>query len=585
MLLLLSLKRCFRLLNSMRNFFVFLFLCLSLTLHASPEALARRVQAHLLIGDPKNAAQEAKRALQHYPNEALLFEMGIKSFAACGNESEMVALWEAYHEQNRERSLEQDLLEEMCWGILKKGRQAPGLSSQLISIIGSALTRDMRALPFILEGMRHSNAHIRSVSVQLASLYGDHPLRDQLTHLFHRENVLEVRLQVIRAIGKLKLETLLSELVQIVADSKTGAQEKLAAIEAIVNMRECVDREELEVLVNSKRAGLRQLACEVIAHCELKQHADLLPTLFFDGQPDVRAAALKTYGILREPVTETIKRLALRSLDPTVGITAAWVWLINEPEGGERGILRWLEHDQAHVRAVAASAVAASGKYGTSLAKKVLPHTTDSYVKANLALALIGQREGCDQACQILEQFLQNSREKWMLSEKGIFHTLEKSTLAHNPAIPNYPEVVNQTVRLEILNLLAILSSPGAQEALKTFLKEQRWGVTGLAAETLLGEGDENAIELVRELLHDPDREVRSEAALVLATWARDPTALPTLLEVYHQGDRQLKIKILEALGRIGDKEAIPFLIQRLKEPSLLLRMIAASVLIQTLNH
>jgi len=128
------------------------------------------------------------------------------------------------------------------------------------------------------------------------------------------------------------------------------------------------------------------------------------------------------------------------------------------------------------------------------------------------------------------------------------------------------------------------LEYPGAHEAIKTFLKQRQYGVTGLAAETLLGEGDETAIEHVRALLDDKDPQIQAEAALVLATWGRDPTAIPHLLAVYPKGDRQLQVKILEALGRIGDRETIPFLIERLKEPSLMLRMIAATILIQTLN-
>ncbi len=245
---------------------------------------------------------------------------------------------------------------------------------------------------------------------------------------------------------------------------------------------------------------------------------------------------------------------------------------------------KWLTHSQAHVRALAASAVATAGPYGITLAKKSLADTKDLFVRLNLALALAGQRIELETACSTLESSLKGE-ERWMLSENNLFNTIEKSSLSHKSSIPNYPEVIDQSTRLEVLNLLAILDSPGALEAMKNFLKERTWGVTGLAAERLLGEGDEKAIDLVRELLSDPDREIQIEAALVLATWGKDVSAIPTLLEVYPYADRQLKIKILESLGHIGDKKILPFLIERLKESSLLLRMIAASVLMQTLNN
>jgi HEAT repeat protein len=553
-------------------------------LTGSVEMSARRIQAHLLVGDPKAAVNEAKAALQNYPQEPLAYCWAIRSLAASGEDFEMMEVWEQFYSHFEEEALEQDLLEEMCWGILKKGREAPGITPQLISLIGSALTQDMRGVPFLLEGMRHTNAHIRAIAVQLGAHYGDHPLREEICRLFRQESVLDVRLKVIEALGKLQLEVFLPDLIQSIGNPRTGAKEKLAAIEAIVQMRDCIGKEELKILAASKRAGLRQLACEVIATCELDEESDLLLPLMCDPQPEVCAAALKSWGLLRKKATSEIKRLALEALDPTVGVTAAWVWLIDDPIEGERGMMRWLEHEELHVRALAAAAVGASGPYGTGLAKKMLTQTQDLYVQANLAIALARQREECDQVGTILEQALQNSCDKWMLSENGLFDTLEKSNLSHNPTIPNYPEVVDQTVRLEILNLLAILESPKALEAIKAFLKERTWKVTGLAAETLLGEGDETAIDLVRELLQDPDQEIRLEAALVLASWGRDYSATETLLEVYPKADRQLQLKILESLGRIGDKKVISFLLKRLKEPSLLLRMVAASILIQTLN-
>ena len=52
----------------------------------------------------------------------------------------------------------------------------------------------------------------------------------------------------------------------------------------------------------------------------------------------------------------------------------------------------------------------------------------------------------------------------------------------------------------------------------------------------------------------------------------------------YESADRMVQIKILEALGRIGSREAIPFLLERLRESSLNMRIIAAAVLLQTIK-
>ena len=563
-----------------------LLVCLQIpSLSAHVETAFRRVQAHLLIGDRHSAIHEARQALQNAPDDPLAYEWLIKSLAAAGEDVEMIEVWEKMHAQFKEKANDQDLMEEMCWGILSKGLQAPGLSSQLICLIGAALGHDMKAVPFVLNGLRHTNAHLREIAVELGCHYGDQPLRNEICRMLREESVLDVRLIVIKAIGKLQIEEHLPDLIQCVANPKTGPREKLAAIEAIIMMREKLGKEELEVLASSKRAGLRELACEVIAHLELIEEVSLLIPLMQDPQPEVCAAAIRAWGLLRQPATEGIKMLAQFSLDSNVGVTAAWCWMLSDPVAAQMAMLKWLQHDQAQVRALAAAAVATAGPYGTQLAKRVIVESKDPYVRANLAIGLAGQREMCSTVCTVLEECLQNNHDKWMFSDKGIFKTLEKSNLTHKPSIANYPEVMNQTARLELLNLLAILESPHALDAIKVFLKERKWGVTGLAAETLLGEGDESAIELVRELLSDPDKEIRIEAALVLASWGKDNSALPILLEAYPKSDRQLQLKILESLGRIGDKKTLPFLLERLKEPSLMIRMVAASVLLQTLNH
>ncbi len=562
----------------------FVLFILPIALWASPDSASRRIQAHLLLGDTGSAVREAQEGLALYPDEPRLYELALKSLGAAGQDSEMLSLWEDFRGRFPEKAMSQETLEQLSWAILRKGLKAPGLASQLIGIVGAALTQDMYAVPFLIEGLRHTNARIRSVCVQLAAMYGDLPLKDEIARMFHEETVFDVRLEVIKAVSKLRMEELMPELIARVGDPKIGAKEKHMAIKAIVNFRESVAREELEILASSRRAALRELACEAIAHCSQAEDVSLLHKLVDDTHPNVQAAALKGLGLLRIPPTDRVKFLAQNARDPNVGITAAWVWILAEPECGQKAFDRWLTHRNCDVQALAASALAAAGPYGIELARAYLKEAQDPYVQANLALALIGQREACEEACAILDRLLSGHEEKWMTVEEGLFHTVAKSTVTHNPAIPNFPEVVNQTVRLEFLNLLAILEYPGAQEAIKTFLKKRQWGVTGLAAETLLGEGDETAIDHVRSLLDDKDPQIRAEAALVLATWGRDPTAIPHLLAVYPKGGRELQIKILEALGRIGDRETIPFLLERLKEPALTLRMIAASILIQTLN-
>ncbi|MCP5469277.1 MAG: HEAT repeat domain-containing protein [Chlamydiales bacterium] len=549
----------------------------------------RTIDAHLLVGDEKSAIVQARRSFSEHEDDPVAYEMLLKSLSAGKKDSEMIKLWYQFAELFPEEAKKQDVLEQMCWGVLRKGRESGQNTTRLLSLIGAALTQDMYAVDFLLSGMRSSNVQIRAIAVQLSSLFKDHVLKEEIIRLLDEEKNADVRVEVIKALGEIKEESVLPELIELVGSKRSAAIEKREAIKSILRIADSVDQDELLALAESKRAPLRLLACECIARFQLKEYGELLAVLMHDSHPEVAASAIHAVGLLKieqlrgRPSAFYLGRLA-KARDPIIGITASWALLLQNEEIGREALAQWLVHENAQAAATAAASVAAAGVYGLDLAEEYIVKAEDPYVQANLALALLGQREACDKACTVLANVLGKQKERWMVDE-GIFSTIRRSTLTHKPEIPNYPEVINQTTRLELLNLLAILEYEDAHEAIKQFLKERRWGVTGLAAERLLGEGDESALDHMRELLQDPDREVRLEAALALATWGKDQSALPTLMQEYEEADRMIQIKILESLGRIGSKEAIPFLLERLKESSLNMRIIAASVLLQTIKN
>ena len=175
--------------------------------------------------------------------------------------------------------------------------------------------------------------------------------------------------------------------------------------------------------------------------------------------------------------------------------------------------------------------------------------------------------------------------ERWMWEEQGVFQVLAPSTVKYDELIPNCPEAKNQLVRLEVLNLLAILQYPKAQQAARSFLQNQTWGITGVASALLLTEGDEAAKDIVEELLKDPNQKVRVQAALILSLWGRGDNSVAVLQDAYQDADRDLKEKILEGIARVGHHTSIPFLLKRLHEPYQTLRIIAAAALLECLYH
>jgi hypothetical protein len=176
-------------------------------------------------------------------------------------------------------------------------------------------------------------------------------------------------------------------------------------------------------------------------------------------------------------------------------------------------------------------------------------------------------------------------REKWHLAEYGLFSGITPQ-LPHNSEDPlTPPEIENQLLRLEMLNLLAILKVPDAHQAIREYLSRRSAEISAAAAALILTEGEESAADLVRELLHDPVPRLRLQAALILSLWSREEGAIQALEEGYLSSDWELKARILEGLGRIGSPRSVPFLIDALHEPSQTHRLIAAMALIQCLNH
>ena len=150
--------------------------------------------------------------------------------------------------------------------------------------------------------------------------------------------------------------------------------------------------------------------------------------------------------------------------------------------------------------------------------------------------------------------------------------------------IPRYPEAIDQMTRLHILSLLAIVDDKKACDGIKNFLKQKGWGITGFASATLLKEGDEESLNIVKQLLNEEDQDVKVQAALVLALLGREEGVITTLEEAYYKADYNMKIQILEAVGHIGSKKSIAFLVNILDEPYQNLRAVAASSLIRCIN-
>lgn len=558
---------------------------LSLFGEMTESQLTRRVYDHMLVKDTLSALSEGRRALECYPDSATLNMAYFRALCQQGDELEALKFWEKISPEQRE---ERSVLESLAWGVLNKAKQSSQLEIRLNVLKAAASTRDVRALPLILEEMRSSNATLRSTAIRLAANFGDAPLKKELERLFAQEKLWYVRLEIIQAMGQLKMMHMQSCLKEMLFNSKATLEEKGIVQVALVSMYEQISREELLQLVKSDRAALRHLACQIISYLELVELAPEIFPLLQDTSSDVRMAAITTLTLLKvDDGFELIKPL----LDDTafdVAITAAWSAMCFNPKCGEEKLAYWIKDPNAEHRQMAAGALAVAGPQGVPLAAKMMKESSDLYVQATLAVGLIHQRKRVHLAQKVLYNLLMaDSKSEWMWDAhlNPLFRSLAPSRVRHREGVAQYPKVVDQMVHLELLSLLCITEHPKAEEAVRGFLKSQSWGVTGAATSILLGEGNELSIEISHKLLEDGDEKVRLQAAFILSMMGHSEEALPLLIEAYPTLDRALKLQVLEVIAAVGEEETLPFLVEQLKEPFQTLRVAAASALIRCLYH
>src|SRR3990167_3293583 len=374
------------------------FLLIAPLAFSSVEEGVRRVQAHLLIDDPMAALQEAELLITTYPHSKEAGKAFVEALAAAGQEQRALSEWTQLSGRYPDLLADRGLLEEVALGVLKKGVSSTQYGVRLASMIGFYLTRDVRAVPILLKMMRDTNAVIRSVAVQMAAGFADAPLKDEIERMMVQEKVWMVRLEVMRAAGALRIQKLIPALQAKVQSEKTMAEERQIAIEALVSIWDKADPEAIVQLARSNRGGLRHLACAIATHFRVKEVKDEIALLLADTHSDVRIAALNAVGLFYRDLMNAselkeVLQPRLEETDPSVSITASWVAMLIDPAMGSPFFEKWLNDSLSENRRLAAAALSSTGAKGLVLGAKTLQTSQDPYVRANIALGLIGQRQ------------------------------------------------------------------------------------------------------------------------------------------------------------------------------------------------
>lgn len=548
-----------------------------------------RVNAYLTLNDVSSACQLADAALALHPDDRALHEAHLMALAHSEDNDGMMRAWQNYARLFPDAYERSDLLETMAWGIVRQGSASSSPLMRLVAVAAAAQSNDSYGVALVAQSLSDTNAAVRQAAALLSPRLGDAILCERLTAMLTRERIPAVRLAALHALGEMRAVQGCDAMMDILLNDQALAEERAVAAEALVKKVEWGGKEDLLVLAKSPRAGLRLLACEIVAFLSLEAAADLVADLVHDPNAEVRQAALAVLGLLKVPFTRQrpVASLALSMLsdpDPHVAITAAWLATLWDLPEGVHSFEGWLGHEAPALRLAAAGALAATGRHGCALMQRRFYETQDVYVRLNLALGLLGQRLVLNDAGELLCVALSQEKERWAHNRFGLFTSIVPARVRNRAPETADADTENQLTRLEVLGALATIDSQRAERAIRDFFQTERWGITGTAALLLLQEGGESAIDVVRGLLTDDNASIRIQAALALALWGRDPVAGETLEKAYPEVDRSLKEKILQAFTVMGGAENIRFLVDRLQEPSAILRLLAASGIIVAVN-
>lgn len=556
-----------------------------LTASLSEGELLQRISFHQLIEDHQEALLEAKEGVQKNPASRLLREEEIIAYFKNGQEKEGFKAWEAFSKDFQDPYHDDRLLEEMAWGVIISGSRSSSPMTRGIAMMAAHFSQTARGVKLLAESLGDSNALIRAMALKLSAGMRDERLKKIVLEQFKQETVWGVKLEAIQAVGAMKIKEAEAPLKELVASSIHSKEERGAALAALTHLMDQPDEKDCREFLLSNRVGLRLLGCELIARYELIKAIPYVLPLLKDSQGEVRTAAVQALGILRAKEATSQLQELLHDPSPEVALSSAWALTVLGSSEGGPCFFHYLSDKEEEVRCFAAGCLAATGERGCIFLQQAFHTSQDPLVKLNLALGLIGQRLEVKEAASALADVLTQDLRQLMWLEKGIFRAVAPSTVRYRDDTPQYPEVVNQETRLELIQVLTFIHDSRAKEAMRHFLSNRIVSLTAPVMALMLTEGDEEALSAVRPLAEDPDLKVRSQATLILALWGREEETLRRLESLYQEAPRALKEHILEALGQIGDKSSLPFLVAKLREPNQHLRMIAAAAIIQCVNH
>src|SRR5262249_36385030 len=156
-----------------------------------------------------------------FPHSKTLWETYIKVLAKQGKENEMISTWEDYVEAFPEERTNRQLVETLAWGVIDHASHSSSPLIRMLVLFTSFLSQDAKGVEILHRSLRDSNSAIRLMAVELVAHLGDDDIKDAIYQLFREESVWDVKLEVIRTLGTMKIKKAQDELLYLLQNSKT----------------------------------------------------------------------------------------------------------------------------------------------------------------------------------------------------------------------------------------------------------------------------------------------------------------------------------------------------------------------------
>lgn len=480
------------------------------------------------------------------------------------------------------------IIEDLAWAVLnhKALVEDPTYCSALVAAL---ITGDVKAITMLSKALSSSNFFVRYVAIKQAHGISDRLIQRCLVQRIKEEKLEPLRMELSKVLCKSRLHEAKNALEEILASSAFSSQEKGFAILSLCHLYPVLDKEALFSLMRHKKPIFRNLSIQLLKKKKVSQAKSYLKEFLDDPILSVRQSALNALIQYKDSVDENLfsQLRKLAQIDhPTIAIGAVLILNKTQSEYSNDLLSSCLESSSEEIRYCAAYLTGKIRMHDKAYIKSLFSSMADSFMRANLAISLFENGLRDEYIIKEIEDLLYDPT-LIMMQDLNYCRVsiLSKSKVSYTPQIQDYPKIRDLGVRLHLMNMLCVADSKKVLSLMKNFLKEKMWGVSASAAMLLIQEGPTHAIELVENLVDDKDQSIALQACLVLAFLKTDANVCNRLIEHYPKCSYQLKLTILEALGRLGDKRAINFLLERLEDPFQTTNIVAASSIIQCLYH